>query len=324
MDNLIASNVSRRYSGKAVVSSVSLVLEPGKVTALLGGSGAGKTTLLRLFAGLEPLDSGEIRLGKTILSDTKNTIPAEKRRIGLIFQDFALFPHMTAKQNVQFGLKTRSQADREAIADRWLSRLGLAERRKAYPHEMSGGEQQRVAIARALAPEPSAILLDEPFSGLDPALRVGVREIALGAIKDAGIPALLVTHDASEAMAHADHLAIMHAGKVLQQGAPQTVYQQPETRAVASALGPLNEIGSDSSLAAILGAGGAVREDGIRIDPDGPVRADVVSVRRVPSAHIVVLQIKGHGTLTARFQHCSITAGETININFDPELSFRF
>ena len=190
------------------VSEASLTLDPGKVTALLGGSGAGKSTLLRLFAGLEPVDAGEIRLSETVLSSTNKTVPAEKRRIGLVFQDFALFPHMTALQNVRFGLKRLPRPERTPVAENWLNRLGLQARINAYPHELSGGEQQRVAIARALAPKPIAILLDEPFSGLDPALREGVREIALSAVREAGIPALLVTHDANEAMAYADYLAV--------------------------------------------------------------------------------------------------------------------
>ena len=324
MDNLIADKVSRRYSGKAVVSAVSLILEPGKVTALLGGSGAGKSTLLRLYAGLEPLDEGEIRLGGSVLSSKQKTVPAEKRNIGLVFQDFALFPHMTAQQNVQFGLKKLPKAERATIAEEWLARLGLTDRKSAYPHEMSGGEQQRVAIARALAPKPSAILLDEPFSGLDPALREGVREIALSAVRDANIPALLVTHDASEAMAHADYLAIMQAGEIVQQGAPQFVYQHPSTLAIASALGPVNTIPGSSSLAAILGADSAVREEGVRIDPDGPVRAEILSVRRIPNSHAVALKIDGHGTLRAQMQSCDVGTGDAVNISFDRNLCFRF
>ena len=324
MNNLIADCVTRRYGGVAVVSGASMVLEPGKVTALLGGSGAGKSTLLRLFAGLEKVDAGEIRLGDIILSTAQTTQPAEERRIGLVFQDFALFPHMTAQQNVQFGLKKLPKTERITLVEHWLSRLGLADRKSAYPHEMSGGEQQRVAIARALAPKPAAILLDEPFSGLDPALREDVREIALSAVRDAGIPALLVTHDASEAMAHADELAIMRAGEIVQQGKPQSVYQQPRTLAIASALGPVNLIPEASSLASILGANSAVREEGVRLDPDGPVRSEIISVRRIPNLYVVTLRVDGHGLLKAQMQTCTLREGDIAQIGFVPKLCFRF
>ncbi|OZB13922.1 MAG: hypothetical protein B7X53_15040, partial [Hyphomonas sp. 34-62-18] len=175
---LSAHGVTRRYGDRAVVDGVSLSLPPGQITALLGGSGAGKSTLLRLLSGLEGVDEGEIRLGEEVLSAHGRTVPAEKRRIGLIFQDFALFPHLTAARNVAFGLKHLPKAEAIARAQAWLARLGLEPRANAYPHELSGGEQQRVAIARALAPEPAAILMDEPFSGLDPSLRDSVRDAA--------------------------------------------------------------------------------------------------------------------------------------------------
>ena len=231
---------------------------------------------------------------------------------------------MTALQNVRFGLKRLPRPERTPAAENWLNRLGLQARINAYPHELSGGEQQRVAIARALAPKPIAILLDEPFSGLDPALREGVREIALSAVREADIPALLVTHDPNEAMAHADYLAVMRAGEIIQQGAPHTVYQQPKTLAVASALGPLNEIPASSPLAALLGAGSAMREEAVRLDPDGPVRAEVLTVRRVGSTMSVTLQVDGHGVLRAQMSTCPLSVGDAAHISFDPALCFRF
>ncbi len=310
MDSLIAESVSRNYTGNAVVSEASLAIMPGKVTALLGGSGAGKSTLLRLFAGLEPVDGGQIKIGDIVLSSRGKTIPAEKRNIGLVFQDFALFPHMTASQNVQFGLRNISKAHRRASSKEWLSKLGLAHRMDAYPQQLSGGEQQRVAIARALAPEPSAILLDEPFSGLDPALRQGVRKAAFEAIHETGIPALLVTHDADEAMAVSDHLAVMRKGKIVQQDVPELVYSRPESIETAAALGQINQIPAGSPLAAFLGAASAVRVEGVRIDPEGPVRAQIVSIRRVGSYVSISLNVPGHGILYASARTCDLQPGE--------------
>jgi len=159
MTSLIAEGVCRKYGKTDVVSDASLEIAPDRLTALLGGSGAGKSTLLRLLAGLEPVDAGEIRLGDTVLSKKGKTLAAEKRRIGLVFQDFALFPHLTAEQNICFGLKHLNRADARTLAQDWLKRLGLSERAAAYPHQLSGGEQQRVSIARALAPKPAAILM---------------------------------------------------------------------------------------------------------------------------------------------------------------------
>lgn len=237
--SLEAANVSRIYEGRPVVDAVSLRLEAGKITALLGQSGAGKSTLLRLFAGLERPDRGVIRLGDQILSSPEKMISAEKRRIGLIFQDFALFPHLTALQNIMFGLSGIPKAQARTRAQTWLTKVGLEARADAYPHQLSGGEQQRIAIARALAPEPIAILMDEPFSGLDPAMREDVRETALNAVREAGTPALLVTHDAREAMLSADHLAVMRDGQISQQDTPEKVYAQPVDKETAAALGPI-------------------------------------------------------------------------------------
>ena len=277
-DSLSAIGVSRAYHGVRVVDSVSLDLKPGAITALLGGSGAGKSTLLRLFAGLEPVDDGEIRLGGRVLSSTKTTVAPDKRRIGLIFQDFALFPHLTALQNVQFGLKPLGKEAAQAEALAWLGRLGLTQRADAYPHELSGGEQQRVAIARALAPKPAAILMDEPFSGLDPALRASVRDEALEAVRAADIPALLVTHDPMEALEAADHVAIMRGGRIRQEGPAAEVYMNPVSADVAASLGPVNRMAAADvppGLAeAAEGTELVVRPEGISLDPASGVRAN--------------------------------------------------
>lgn len=243
---LTAHAVSRAFGDTLAVASANLDLAPGEITALVGPSGSGKTTFLRLLAGMERVDAGEIRAGDTVLASPTKHVAIEKREIGLVFQDFALFPHMTALENVMFGLRTLPKPARLALAETWLERLGLPHRSAAYPHQMSGGEQQRTAIARALAPSPVAILLDEPFSGLDPSMRDKAREVALGAVRSAGIPALLVTHDASEAMVHADTVAVIDQGRILQSGSPEQIYRSPNTLAVAKALGPVHAVDAAS------------------------------------------------------------------------------
>jgi iron(III) transport system ATP-binding protein len=326
---LSAHQVTRRYGDRAVVDGVSLTLPPGQITALLGGSGAGKSTLLRLFAGLEGVDEGEIRIGTEILSSPGRTLPAEKRRIGLIFQDFALFPHLTAARNVAFGLKHLPKAEAAARAQAWLARLGLEPRANAYPHELSGGEQQRVAIARALAPEPSAILMDEPFSGLDPSLRDSVRDAALDAIRAAGIPALLVTHDPAEALEHADRIAILSQGKLLQEGAALEIYTRPASAAVASALGPVNRFrAGDLPDGLLTGQEAAalvlIRPEGVRLDPASPVRAIVTSARMTGPQMRLKLDLNGLRLTALVTRIAGIVPGMETGVTLDPALTFTF
>lgn len=328
--NLTAAHVTRRYGLTAVVEDVSLTLRPGEISALLGGSGAGKSTLLRLLAGLEPVDAGEIRLGEQVLSSETQMVPAEKRRIGLIFQDFALFPHLTSAQNVAFGLKHLGKSAAQAASAEWLERLGLTGRAGAYPHELSGGEQQRVAIARALAPEPAAILMDEPFSGLDPSLRGNVRDIALAAIRAAGIPALLVTHDPAEAMESADRIAILRAGHLLQEGAAAEIYMQPNSAAVAAALGPVSRLkGADLPDGLLIGPVQdndqiIVRPEAILMDNSSPVRAKVMASHLTGPLCRLVLDVSGHTLVALVPRATAPQAGGEIGIRFDPALAFMF
>ena len=242
---LIADSITRTFGTHTAVDDISLTLAPGEITALLGASGSGKTTLLRLLAGMERPDAGRVLSGSKELSSGQTFVPIERRKIGLVFQDFALFPHLSALENVMFGLRDLPKSNRVTQAEAWIDRLGLTARRSAYPHQLSGGEQQRTAIARALAPNPVAILLDEPFSGLDPSMRDQVRDAALEAVKSAEIPALLVTHDANEAMVHADRIAIIDAGRILQIGGPEQLYRQPVSFKAACALGPVHQISRD-------------------------------------------------------------------------------
>ncbi len=326
---LIAEDISRTYSGRKVVDAANLTLQPRKVTALIGQSGSGKTTLLRLLAGMERPDTGTIRSGDELLSGSGKHVPVDKRRIGLVFQDFALFPHLTVLGNVMFGLRKLPKADRITIAEHWLEKLGLSHRRDTYPHHLSGGEQQRTAIARALAPQPVAILLDEPFSGLDPAMRDQVRETALEAVRSAGIPALLVTHDASEALVHADTIAVINEGQILQTGTPETVYRDPTNAKVASALGPIHRINL-SALPEALRASLQTQADEICYRPEAvqigtghPLK--VLQTRLAGPITEIALQVSDKDTLYAACQPGTpLTSGDTVNVTLNPDLVFDF
>ncbi len=227
-------NLVRRYEGLAVVNDVSLRIMPGQVTCLLGPSGCGKSTTLRMIAGVEMQDSGEIWVDGKLICDTHFRVPPERREIGLMFQDFALFPHLTVAGNVAFGLRTGTREEKRARVEELLERVDLLRFIDGYPHQLSGGEQQRVALARALAPRPRIMLMDEPFSGLDNRLRDGIRDQTLSLLKEEDSAVLLVTHEPDEAMRMADEIALMRGGKIVQQGAPYNVYTRPVDRAAVA------------------------------------------------------------------------------------------
>ena len=234
-------NLMRRYDGRVVVDDVSLRVMPGQVTCLLGPSGCGKSTTLRMIAGVEMQDSGEIWVDGNLVCDTVFRIPPERRHIGLMFQDFALFPHLRVGENVAFGLRDDKAAKRARVAE-LLERVGLGSHISAYPHELSGGEQQRVALARALAPRPRIMLMDEPFSGLDNRLRDGIRDETLDILREQDTAVLLVTHEPEEAMRMADEIALMRDGKIVQQGAPYNIYNAPMDRDAVAFFSDINVI----------------------------------------------------------------------------------
>lgn len=226
-------NLRRSFEGRAVVDDVSLTIMPGQVTCLLGPSGCGKSTTLRMIAGVEMQDSGTIHVDGKLICDTVFRVPPERREIGLMFQDFALFPHLSVAQNVAYGLRG-SKAEKRARVEELLARVDLTRFIDGFPHQLSGGEQQRVALARALAPRPRIMLMDEPFSGLDNRLRDGIRDETLSILKEEDTAVLLVTHEPDEAMRMADEIALMRDGKIVQQGAPYNVYTRPLDRAAVS------------------------------------------------------------------------------------------
>ncbi|WP_281783607.1 ABC transporter ATP-binding protein [Sinimarinibacterium flocculans] len=234
--------VSRRYGDRPAVDGVSWSARAGETVCLLGHSGCGKTTLLRLIAGVERPDSGSIHIDGEAMSTPSRFVPAERRRVGMVFQDYALFPHLDVLRNVVFGLHEGTRAQRAARAQAALERVGLAARVRHYPHMLSGGEQQRVALARALAPAPRVLLMDEPFSNLDRRLRDRVRDDTMALLREAGITAVVVTHDPQEALCIADRIVLMHGGRVEQDAPPQMLYRQPASLFAARFFSVLNEI----------------------------------------------------------------------------------
>ena len=231
----------RRYDERAVVDDVSLQIMPGQVTCLLGPSGCGKSTTLRMIAGVEMQDSGEIYVDGKLICDTVTRVPPERREIGLMFQDFALFPHLSVADNVGFGL-TGSRDEKRARVEELLRQVDLYRFIDGYPHQLSGGEQQRVALVRALAPRPRIMLMDEPFSGLDNRLRDGIRDDTLDLLKAEDTAVLLVTHEPDEAMRMADEIALMRDGKIVQQGAPYNVYTRPLDHAAVAFFSDTNAL----------------------------------------------------------------------------------
>ena len=225
----------KHFAHQPVVRGVSLVVPPGDILVLVGPSGCGKTTTLRLIAGFERLDSGMIEIDGRIVADDERHLPPERRRVGMVFQDYALFPHLTVGQNVGFAL-SKSQSDRDRISQ-LLTFVGLPGQEQKMPHELSGGEQQRVSLARALSTQPAVLLLDEPFSNLDAALRSGMRAEVRSLLKSSNTTAVFVTHDQEEALLLGDHVGVMRDGQLEQIGTPEDIFHRPQTRFVAEFLG---------------------------------------------------------------------------------------
>ena len=300
MSLITLEDISKTHARIApvAVSHVSFTLREREILALLGPSGSGKTTTLRMIAGFDRPDSGRILLNGAPLSGDGMWIEPEQRRIGMVFQDYALFPHLTLLENVMFGLHGEPRKDREDTARRVLAVVGMDEMAARYPHEISGGQQQRVALARALAPNPLVLLLDEPFSNLDSDMRAGMREELLRILRESDTSAIIVTHDQEEAFTLADRVGILNEGVLEQISEPEVLYRQPRTRFVAEFVGRSNfipgvvrdgietEVGTfpnDPGLPAGTRVDVLVRPDEVRLEPaeDG---AGVVARRRFRGA----------------------------------------
>lgn len=235
-------NINKHYDDVQAVVDLTLTIAQGELLVLLGASGCGKTTTLRLIAGLERPTSGEVWLEGNQVASANAWVPPEARRIGMVFQDYALFPHLTVGQNIGFAISKLSKKQRHKRIRETLDLVGLPQLAARYPHQLSGGQQQRVALARALAAEPSVVLLDEPFSNLDAARRKHMREEVRRILKEAQATAVFVTHDQEEALRLADRVAVMRGGELLQVGHPAEVYRYPAQPQVAHFLGEVNEL----------------------------------------------------------------------------------
>jgi len=316
-------NVVKRFGGVGAANGVSFGLGKGHLLALLGPSGCGKTTTLRLIAGFETVDSGTIAISGQVVAAPGLHRPPEKRRVGMVFQEYALFPHVNVWQNVDFGLERRGQTERHKRVGEVLDLVGLAGLGERMPHELSGGQQQRVALARALAPEPDLILLDEPFSNLDAGLRVRVRAEVRTILKQAGATAIFVTHDQEEALSLVDEVAVMLNGTVRQMATPQKLYRQPVSKDVARFIGDANFVpgfGYGRHVECLLGnletqvpVEGAVevlvRPENIEISPAPPEA----------NAHRVRQQLFfGHDQLVT----VQLTGGESIDVRLGPAYHF--
>jgi iron(III) transport system ATP-binding protein len=338
------AGVSHAFGGKPVLHDIDLDVPEGAVACLLGPSGCGKSTLLRLAAGLEELQAGAIEiLGETV-AVAGGGQPPEARRVGLMFQDFALFPHLDVKANVEFGLIGLDAGAKRQRSMEMLERVGMAHAADSYPHTLSGGEQQRVALARALAPRPRVMLLDEPFSSLDTHLRDRVRTDCLAVLRESGTTTLVVTHEPEEAMMVADRIVVMRAGRIVQQGTPEQLYHHPLNAFCASLFGEINEMdgvverGDVKTALGSLAAGdwpdGAalrvlVRPESVRVG-SGPAEARVLESRCVGSAVLTRLAVEnGAGTppieVAARIAGLDApAAGSRVRVGLDPTMAFVF
>ncbi|MBI4757295.1 MAG: ABC transporter ATP-binding protein, partial [Betaproteobacteria bacterium] len=352
MASLVLEDVCHAYGHHHIVDHLGFSLASGAIGCLLGPSGCGKTTVLRCIAGFEPVTAGAIRINEETVSSTNRHVAAERRRVGMVFQDYALFPHLSVGDNVAFGLRGIPGEQRRGRVAEMLATVGLASQERKYPHELSGGQQQRVALARALAPRPDLLLLDEPFSNLDVELRerlsVEVRDI----LKHSGTTAVLVTHDQHEAFAVADVIGIMHEGRIQQWDSPYNLYHRPANRFVADFIGQgvllrgrvVNDRQVDVELGLLTskvpvecGVGCAACERGCHVDvllrPDdvvhddaSPLRAEVTHKAFRGAEILYTLRLaSGERVLSLVPSHHNHAIGERIGIRLDVDhvVTFR-
>jgi iron(III) transport system ATP-binding protein len=307
--------VHKQFAGGAyAIRDLSFELPRGALLVLLGPSGCGKTTALRLIAGLEAPDSGEIWLNGQCVAGPGCWVPPEMRRIGMVFQDYALFPHLTIAQNIGFGLSKWKPTQRAQRVAELLALIDMRAYADRYPHQISGGQQQRVALARALAPRPDVVLLDEPFSNLDAALRRTMREEVCAILRAAGATAIFVTHDQEEALSIADQVAIMDRGAIQQIGSPQQVYFRPATQAIAAFIGEANFLPghahgktAECALGTLLLASPThgkvtimIRPEALEVKPEADGLGRVEGITFYGHDQTICVRLNGHLTLQAR------------------------
>ncbi|MET0536274.1 MAG: ABC transporter ATP-binding protein [Steroidobacter sp.] len=332
-------NVVRRFGARSAVNGLSMRLAKGSIGCLLGPSGCGKTTALRCIAGFEPVDAGVIRAHGRVLASSEFQSPPESRQIGMVFQDYALFPHLNVLDNIAFGLHRMERAKRSRRVEEILETVGLAEHRNHFPHQLSGGQQQRVALARALAPEPEIVLLDEPFSSLDVELRERLGVEVRSVLKKLGATALLVTHDQQEAFAVADLVGVMKEGQLEQWDSPYQLYHRPATRFVADFIGQgvfiPGEVVAEGSVRTELGVMRAngngkwhtgshvdllLRPDDVIHDDSSSLRAEVCQGAFRGAEFLYTLRLaSGLQLLSLVPSHHDHAVGERIGIRIEPD-----
>ena len=337
MEALILEEVVLGYANRPIVNGLSFSLAPGEIGCLLGGSGCGKTTVLRAIAGFEPLMGGRIALNGHWVADSSWRLAPERRQIGMVFQDYALFPHLNVADNVGFGLREWTRSDKLRRVSEMLDLVGLADAGQRYPHQLSGGQQQRVALARALAPGPTLLLMDEPFSNLDVELRERLSIDVHHILKATGTTGLLVTHNQQEAFAMADRVGVMLDGSLQQWAAPYELYHEPASRHVATF------VGDGVFLPAIVNGGNCIdfelgqlcriqpvdvhdgsevdvliRPDDIQHDDASPIRARVVERVFRGAAFLYTLELaSGDQVLSLVPSHHDHQIGEMIGIRLE-------
>ncbi|MGF1562057.1 MAG: ABC transporter ATP-binding protein [Geminicoccaceae bacterium] len=342
---LQVSGLTHAFGERTVVRDVSFSVPHGGVHSLLGPSGCGKTTTLRLIAGLETVQHGQIRIDDAMVAGDVFCIPPENRQVGLMFQDFALFPHLRVEDNIGFGLRRLPAAERARRVRELLDRVGLSDRARDYPRTLSGGEQQRVALARALAPSPRLMLLDEPFSALDAHLREQLRDEVMGILRREGTPTLMVTHDADEALRLSDRVHVMQHGRIVQSDNPAGLFANPANAFVAGFFGPINRFKSwvvegavDTPLgklpAANIAHGRAVdvviRPEALRPCANaksGDVSVRVGAIRDMGMVRLLDLELPGGVPLIAReygAAACCAHPGATVGVELDRRHCFVF
>lgn len=332
-------NVNKSYGQTRAVINLDLTIPKSAITVLLGHSGCGKTTTLRLVAGLEKPDSGDIWIGQQQVSGHRVWVSATQRQIGMVFQDYALFPHLTVAQNIEFGIPKLKAANRNKRSAELLDLVGLMGMQARYPHQLSGGQQQRVALARALAPSPDVILLDEPFSNLDASLRQTMREEMRKILHEAEVTTVFVTHDQEEALRLADELVVMDGGRVLQSGAPEQVYRYPTTLQVAQFLAKVNVLPGEAKQGMVttplgrlplhnphlVGAVEVVlHPEAISLTPTPQGATLIDSISYFGFHQLVTLRLQNGQTLQARtWSHANITVGDSVHATVDtPVVAF--
>lgn len=333
--HLEINTVSCGYGETLILKDIDLSLDKGEIGCLLGESGSGKTTLLRALAGFEDISTGFIALNGDQLSNKNKTLVPERRRIGMIFQDFALFPHLNVKQNIEFGIQIKDRNAREILCRKMISLVGLSELEKAMPHELSGGQQQRVAIARALVVEPDLLLLDEPFSNVDSRLKNQlVREIR-SLLLENNVTAILVTHDQHEAFSFADKLFLIHEGCCVESGSPSDLYKNPKTRFAAQLLGEgrIVDLTQDITGIPVMNMEDSypgekrlllIRPEHVTFSRDSGLKFPVISKQFKGDHTMVEIQLKdGQSVLCRVNTNEDIEVGKSVEVSFDLQQSPR-